>query len=445
MVRRKFIFMLLILSTMPLLSPAQRYGDTPEDSIECVKQVSLYREYYKSWQRKNYESDAVVDAIKHWRYVFMYCPMATKNTYINGAKMIDYFIENAESDAIREKYIDTLVMVYEQRIKYFGEKGEVLGRKAVDLYKLRPNAIEDIYTTFKESVDLEGNKTSYVVLIYYFRSAIKYVLEGFASKSLIVETYALVSDIIDYNLKNTPKKQKLFESARDDVDKNFDPFATCEGLIEIYSEDIEQYPDDVDVLTTITTMLDRYECNESDLFFTATEKLHALKPTGESAYLMGVMNFKKENYVPAAEYLKESLELIADQKKQADIFLILTEIYKRQKQYSTARNYAYKVLELRPKEGNAYILIGDMYAESAPNCYDDASKKELQAKAPYWAAVDKYYNAKQIDPSVSELADKRIATYSRYFPDEKTLFFYTLEKGDSYTVGCWINETTKVR
>ena len=82
-----------------------------------------------------------------------------------------------------------------------------------------------------------------------------------------------------------------------------------------------------------------------------------------------------------------------------------------------------------------------MYATSAKECGDN----DLTNRVAYWAAVDKYYKAKSVDPSVEDLANTKINTFSQYFPAHETIFFYDLKKGDSYTVGCWINETTTVR
>jgi hypothetical protein len=86
-------------------------------------------------------------------------------------------------------------------------------------------------------------------------------------------------------------------------------------------------------------------------------------------------------------------------------------------------------------------MIGDMYAESARDCGDN----ELTQRAPYWAAVDKYIKAKQVDPSVAEDAEKRISSYSVYFPSAQTVFFYALQEGGTYKVECWINEETRIR
>jgi hypothetical protein len=95
---------------------------------------------------------------------------------------------------------------------------------------------------------------------------------------------------------------------------------------------------------------------------------------------------------------------------------------------------------LNPAWGDPYILIGDAYARSK-NCFEN----EFEKTTIYWAAVDKFMKAKTVDPETEEKANERIDTYPKYFPDVETIFFYSLQEGDSYTVGCWINETTKVR
>ena len=86
-------------------------------------------------------------------------------------------------------------------------------------------------------------------------------------------------------------------------------------------------------------------------------------------------------------------------------------------------------------------MIGDMYAASSKSC----GSNDLEKKAVYWVAVDKYYMAKQLDPEVTELANSRIKAYSIYFPPKEDIFFHNLNEGDEYMVECWINEKTKVR
>lgn len=53
--------------------------------------------------------------------------------------------------------------------------------------------------------------------------------------------------------------------------------------------------------------------------------------------------------------------------------------------------------------------------------------------------------SKSVDPSVAEEANKLIGTYAAHTPKDADLFFLSLKKGDSVTIGGWIGETTTIR
>ncbi len=414
-----------------------KYG---KDSIKSITNISLYREFYKQWKNSNYKSKSINDVIGPWRWVFFNCPKGTQNTYIDGVRIVKYLINNEQDEAKREKLIDTLMMVYDQRILYFDRKGYVLGRKGVDLYQLRPKESIDAYNTLKKSVELQGNKSKAAVLVYFLRATIKYVKQGNADKSLIVDNYDKISDIISYNIKYS-KRPTPYKNIQGAVENDFSPFASCEDLVAIYSKKFKENPDDINLLKKITKKLNGKGCTKTDLFFKTTEKLNKLEPTSETSYLMGKMLIKKGNYPKAAEYLIQSLGLLKDNDKKAEAYYLLANIYLNLKQYQKGRSFAYKGLKLKPDDGNFYIVIGDMYAASSKNCGDN----DLTKKVAYWAAVDKYNKAKKVDPSVLEIANKRIKIYSAAFPSMETIFFYDLKEGEPYTVGCWINEKTTVR
>lgn len=453
---KKVLFFILIGSLLSIVTPSSlkaqedktkgpRYG---QDSATCVMKISLYREFYKQWKSSGYKNEAINDALKHWRWVFQNCPLGTENTYVDGTKMYDYLIAKAKEKEVREKYIDTLMMIYDQRIEYFplhyrtnkSQVGDILGRKGVTLYQLRPDNLEEIYEILHESVKLEKNDSPSAVLVYYFRVTTKMVNEEKLPKEAVVETYDQISDILDYNIKNNAKKRKDYENARGNIELTFEPYATCEDLIGIYTKKFKEQGDDPDVLRKITKMLDKKGCTEDELYFDATVKLYELEPTPESAYLIGKMYIKKENYQSAVTYLLEGIKM-DNEDDRANCYLLLADSYRNLNDYPKARSYAYKAAELRPEDGNPYILIGDLYAASSEQC----GANELESKAVYWAAVDKYYQAKNIDPSLEEVANSRISSYSKVFPSTETIFFHDYKEGDTFSVECWINETTKVR
>jgi hypothetical protein len=106
----------------------------------------------------------------------------------------------------------------------------------------------------------------------------------------------------------------------------------------------------------------------------------------------------------------------------------------------TAREFAEKALSIRSEWGEPYILIGQLYADSKDLCSTIKLPNSI-----YWAAVDQFNKAKAVDPSVAEKANALILAYSRYYPNKEEAFFENVHEGNTFTVGCWINETTKAR
>ncbi len=442
--KKNLLLLLLGLFAGLFVSESTIAQDEPQfgkDSVTCITNNSLYYEFYKQWKQSNYKNEAWKDVIVPWSWVFKNCPRSYKNIYIHGEKLIKQLIKTETDKEKKDKYIDTLMMVFDQRIKYFGQEGYVLGKKGVDLYKYRPTDYEKAYEILKKAIGLTGNKTRGPVLIYYFRSAEKMVKAGKLDKSVLLDIYDTASDIIEYNIKNDPKKAANWEVVKGNIELSVEPYTTCEDLIDIYTPKFEATPNDIELLKKITKILEKKDCTDSDLFLHATEHLHQLEPSAKSAELMGKMYVKKENWGKALEYFKQATELQEDPNKKADLFYLMAVVNFQQKKYPQARSNCYNVLKYRPNDGKAYILIGNMYALSAKSC----GNNDLTTKVAYWAAVDKFIKAKNVDPSVADDANKLINTYSQYFPATETIFFYDLKKGDKYKVECWINETTTVR
>lgn len=423
-----------------------KYG---EDSVTCITNLSLYREYYKQWKSTGYKSEAVHDAMKSWRSVYNGCPKASQKMYQDGVKMMEYYFMKAEGET-KQAYVDSVELIYLKRLENFptkkgmSQKGDLYGRLGVTIMKKSPENAEKAYDYLKESVALEQGNSSVSNIVYYFRATIKMVKMGKAEATLVVDTYDELSTLIDENIDanaGNDKKVAQWETARGNVEKTFEPYATCDALVGIYSKKMEETPEDIDLLKKVTKILKKKKCTDSPLFFTATENLYALEPTPNAAMLMGKMLIVKENYKDAAVLMEEAVGMIEDPREQADILSDLGKIYYKLNQYPKARTYALKALKLNPKDGMSYVLIGDMYAASADQCGDN----DLTKKTAYWAAVDKYYQAKKADPELAELANKRIATYTKYFPQTDKIFFHDLVEGSTYEIECWINETTTVR
>jgi tetratricopeptide (TPR) repeat protein len=449
--KAKIIFTLLAISLSFIFMNEDVQGQTNsgpkfgEDSVTCVTNISLYREFYRQWKDSRYKSETVKDAIAPWRWVMLNCPKARQTTFVDGVRIMDHLIRKEKDQSKRELYIDTLLSLYDKRIELFGNQGPTLGRKGVDFYKYRTSEFEDAYNIFKQSVQIQKNKSQGPIIIYYFRTTVKMVKEEAIAKSVIVDVYDEVMNIIDFNVKkyqakNDTRRLEDWLNVKGNIEAEFEPFATCEDLISIYQKKFDENKEDVELLKKITDILDKKKCVDSQLYFDATVQLYKLEPSPVSAYLIGRMFLKESKYNDALTYLSEAVN-IEDVEKQALTYQYMAVCSQNLNRRSDARRHARKSIELNPENGDAYILIGDLYAASAASCGDN----DLTNKVAYWAAVDKYAKAKRVDPSVEKVANSRIASYRKYYPTAETIFFYNLKEGDAYKVECWIQENTTIR
>lgn len=428
-----------------------KYGN---DSVECVKNLSLYRGDYKQWKQNGKKGDIIQSAAKYWRHVLENCPKATENLYVDGINILEYYLKQTEDQAEKQSIFDTILMLYDMRIHYFPnhyktgktQVGTLLGRKGVDVYKFAPskNYIK-AYEILGEAIKIDKNRAKGPVYIYYFRSITKMAQKGDIDTASVVDAYDMISDYIDSNIeyyteKGNTKKVETYNNIKGNIENTFEPFANCTDLVRIYQKKYDESPEDVDLLKKITKLLDKKECIDAQLYFDATVGLYKLEPSPESAYLIGKMLLKEEKYNEAVPYLEEAIKM-ENESRAYKALIFLAEDFMSLKNYTKSRNAALKAAKLNPKAGKPYIIIGDLYAASAKDCGND----ELTNKVTYWAAVDQYKRARSVEPDLAESMNKRINTYRKYFPTTELLFFHNLNEGDSYTIECWINEVTTVR
>ena len=103
------VFSITLLSLPALMAQkgvedGSKYGHG-EDSIRALQNLSMYKQFYR---QKSYD-----DAIKPWRIVFNEAPRISKNMYIHGVNMYKIFFKNSKSVEEREKFVDTIMMIYD--------------------------------------------------------------------------------------------------------------------------------------------------------------------------------------------------------------------------------------------------------------------------------------------------------------------------------------------
>jgi tetratricopeptide (TPR) repeat protein len=417
----------------------QTYG---QDSAQCVRNWSLYAEYYR---QRNYDM-----AYEPWKYMFEDCPRATLNIYIHGANMIKYFYNNETDPNLRDSWVDSLMFLYDRRIEMFGEEGRVLGRKAADLYQLRPTDVQELYELSERSIELEGMNSGADVLLINFQAIIRLADAALLEPEAIIEAFDRATDIIEYNLEHNSEDARYYNPAKNNIRSMFEPYATCESLAQVFGPRFDANPEDVELLQRITEMLENAGCTNDELFYHATLQLHNIHPDAESAFLMGRLENTRENYRRAIEFFQEAADLYIEEGMAQNkdrifrAYWLMAEIsYRQFRELPQARGYARQAHQTIPDDGRPLILIGEMYAASASECGDD----DVSKKAAYWAAVDKFNEAQNVasDEIIKERAQQMVETYRLYFPNNEEIFFHGYTEGETFRVECWINRTTRIR
>ncbi|RLD72726.1 MAG: hypothetical protein DRJ29_04310 [Bacteroidetes bacterium] len=430
-----------LLFVLPAISQkgiedGSKYGKG-QDSINCIKNLSLYREFFK---HNNYK-----DAIQPWRQVFGECPAASERMYVSGITMYRKSIESSSSQERKEQLIDTMLLIYDRRIEYFGgggKKGNILGRKGIDLLRYRRSDIEAVneaYGYLKSSIEMEKNKSRDAVMITFISASITLNQKGKIDDGQVIEDYFMATEIIDKLFDKSSRWKRAKASIDDNMLKS--GILTCDALNGYYEPQFEANKTDTEFLQKVIKFYDASGCDRADLYVSASEQMYRIDPGPESAHQLGILFIAKSDFNKAATYLQMAVagEGIDDETR-AEWYYELTVVTLANKDYCGAITWAREAIIRKPNYGKAYIALGDAMIASRDNLGDDFEKRTA-----FWVAADKYAKAKSVDPSVASNANKKLNDYKAQYPNHEEVFFRDLKDGDSYQVKGCINEYTTVR
>ncbi len=431
MKKQWFTIALVLLS---VASFGQKYGSTPEDSLTCLENTSLYKEFYK---QKNY-----VDARGPWAKAVAVCPKSSKNLYIKGATMYKNFIAKEKDEAKKLLLVDTLMWIYDTRIVNYGQKGNVLGRKGVDLARFDKSKAKEAYDMLAESFELEGNKSKKAVITTYYQIAEKLVKKKELETTVLFELFPKLQAVIVHNIqsaKSEADKSKWLNVAAI-CEQIFSKYAGCPELLEIYTPKFEANPTDTNVLVQIIAFFSKSDCTSEELFLKASMSLDKIKPSAISKFGIGRSLLKKERFSEAIGYFKQAAELSETKVGKINSYKYIALTQFNLKKYASAKSYALKMIALDPNNADGYMIIGDAYMYGSRT----VGENSCEQAGGYWAAPAKYAKAKALNPELASKANKKIASCKEQYPKKADCFFYNIVDGQTLHIGGWINEDVTV-
>lgn len=450
---KKFI-LAIFAATMFLGVNAQKADYDPvnapyghgQDSVKCITNLSLMSTAAKA---ENYK-----DAVRSWEAVYRDCPASSKNIYIYGPRIFKGLLAKETDEAKKSEYIDKIMEIYDNRMKYFSDsdsKGTILSYKATDYKELMGDDADQkvIYKMLDEATeDMKSELHPSGVFYDYILSSFYVFRQDNSKKDQFINDYfrtlGYMEEAIDKaKANNDADNANYLNAVKSSVETIFvnSGAGDCETLQEFYSAKFEENKNNEEFLNKAIAALSQIGCTESDFYFDLSESLHKLTPSAMSAVGLANRSLQNKDYEAAMTYYEQAAKLETDADKSSGYMMTLAQILSSQRRYSQARQAAYEALEYKPDNGNAYILIAQMYASSAQGIFSESEKRGLV----FSAAVDKLLRAKAVDPSVASEANKLIRQYSGYYMEKEDAFMMGLKAGESVFVPGWIGETTTIR
>ncbi len=328
-----------------------------EDSLAVRQNFSLYRDYFK---QRNW-----AEALEPWEFVFKKAPFSQVRIYPDGQTILEQLVAAEQDAAKKQEYFDKLMNVYDQRLKNLdglnsfatptttSTKGNVLCRKAYDYYSLCPKMDnETAYKMFRSGIDDMGpNTEAFVLYGFIYCSYQRYMADkdNADKRTDFIRDYMECNDICDKLLDQAkeypsetipadpesedstkwveqvvlaPEAQKIVDAYYPTQVQCNDLFvqsgaADCAALERIYTAGVEEHKSDIEYLDAVLKTLEKFDCDKSQIYFTASDYIYAIKPTPRAAIAKAKRLLENGDTNGAIKLAEEAVNMESDTNKKA--------------------------------------------------------------------------------------------------------------------------------
>ena len=423
-----------------------------QDSIDCLNNISLYSENLKT---KNY-----ADAYTYWQKVFTDAPVSRHSLYTDGVTILKSLIAGTKVLEERKAYADEMMKVYDQQLQYLDKLNQlrktpwteyyVKGEKAHNYITYYPRMDNNMaYDMLREVIETAGSKNQYYIIGDYMKVSLAKFKADETHRETFIQDYlisaehiAAIAEKVQNMSTPNPKLIEAVAKIKDNVDGYFinSGAAECSQLEAIYAPKVEENKENLEYLRKVVSVMAMLNCTESETYYNASEYAHHIAPTAATAAGCAYRYLKRGDMAKSIEYFDQAIELDSVAESKAEYCYKAAVILNSDRQLSKAKSYVTRAISLNNAKGTYYILLANIYA-AAPKWNDEP----LLDKCKYFVVLDRLYQAKRVDDSVTEEANKMIAAYSTHTPAIQDLFMLGKKEGDKVHVGGLINETTTIR
>ena len=414
------------------------WGTTVEERSSNIQASSFLKEELDA---KNYAAATV-----YFQQLFNNCPAASQQTFARGVTLYKNKANRARSIDEKKMYVDSILLIYDARIEYFGDhpkngKDYILDMKARDMIRSCATDRPLLRKGLKDAVDaaIESGRINLDIVATYYKCLTEdYEYDDEVTGEMVLAEYDRLSPLFADIAAEDEQYKDMFESSFSNSGA-----ATCEGLEAIYKEKLEADPDNIELLAKAVSLMSRRQCN-SDFYFEQTERYYAVSPSSETALFLAKSFQDRGDTDKALKYLREALAVETDPAAKEPLYVQISLIEISNRNFSAAAAAARELRAINPENGYSYFILGQCYASTT--CPEDG----IGGGSVYWAAYDAMAQAVNLlknEPDVQKIAQQFMNAYRGAFPKQEDCFFAELSAGDRYTILCGFaqGQTTTVR
>lgn len=393
------------------------------------------------------------DATASLQWMLTNAPNWNTKLYVDAATAYDG-LAGQEKDAAKKKVlVDSLMLIYDLRLKNCGDEVNVLNRKAAANVKYNINNKEksaELLAMYDRVYEISGNNVNdnnleaYISVIYVNFLTQKNLPEGqkTLTEDQILARYDKLVGVLDAKLKKAQEENKTadvekYKSIKVNVDDKLAKMVTinCAFVKKNLEPRFRQNPTDVPLAKKIFQFMLNDKCTDDPLWFEATEVVHKASPDFTLAKVLGAKYLQAKNFDKALPLLNEALTLASTPAEKGEVNILLGDNENQKGNKQAAREFYRKAIAADPSNKDGFEKIGDLYYFSFAEC----SRKQSLAedRLVYLAAYEMYAKAGN---------QEKMKSARGQFPSVTELFELNWKEGETKRIDkCWVGETVTLR
>jgi len=225
------LVLLLSIATQGWSQTVGCKNNWPADKTKAEEQLAIYSEALK---QSNYHA-----AVPGIQWFLKNAPQWNTRLYTDGTEVYNKLAASERDPARKQVFIDSLMWLYDQRVKNCGDEVTVLNRKATHaaIYNgQNKDRTADVLALFDKVIDISGPDVSDYVLENYFRMVQSNVmLLKNMNDDQVLGHYdkiqaAIDKKIVKYRQENKDAEVEKLKLVKNDIDKLLPKLVTAEGL-----------------------------------------------------------------------------------------------------------------------------------------------------------------------------------------------------------------------